>query len=105
MQTKDKERFCKVQKTILRAIIVIMMLCAFCALINNITILNIAKNENTKPLILSQNDVNRNFAENFKICATGDKAYVKIGGRPIGISIGAGGLIVVEKSSVSTKSG
>lgn len=105
MQTKDKERLCKVQKTILRTIIVITMLCAFFALINNITILKIEKNENTNPSILSQNDVNRDFAENLKICATGDKAYVKIGGRPIGISIGAGGLIVVEKSSVSTKSG
>ena len=81
------------------------MLCAFCALISNITILKIEKNENSKPSILSQNDVNRDFADNLKICATDDKAYVKIGGRPIGISIGAGGLIVVEKSSVSTKSG
>ena len=95
MQTKDKERLCKVQNTILRAIIVITMLCAFCALISNITILKIEKNENTKPSILSQNDTDCDFPNNLKICAVGDKAYVKIGGRPIGISIGACVLIVV----------
>lgn len=90
------------RKKLLTAVMVLFAL-IICLLptINVESIINYTKNDNTMP----QNKENLNLVSD--ICATSkpEDSYVYLGGKPIGIVIGAGGLIVLGSSDVNTQSG
>ncbi len=104
MQNEDKQKYIKTQRRVFFAITLILLFCAFCALICNMSVLKNIEIENTfakNKAILHDNS----FLDKMQICAENDKNYVRIGGYPIGISIKAQGLIVAEKGSVTTQNG
>ncbi len=104
MQNEDKQKYIKTQRRVFFAITLILLFCAFCALICNMSVLKNIEIENTfakNKAILHDNS----FLDTMQICAENDKNYVRIGGYPIGISIRAQGLIVAEKGSVTTQNG
>lgn len=103
MRTSENQ-YKKIQGRVLRVLAVCLLFCVFCALISNISAIKNAKIEN-------------GFAQNGrkieKLCInnhpssrdTSQGVYVHIGGSPIGISIKADGLIVVDRCSVETSDG
>ncbi len=104
MQNEDKQKYIKTQRRVFFAITLILLFCAFCALICNMSVLKNIEIENTfakNKAILHDNS----FLDTMLICAENEKNYVRIGGYPIGISIRAQGLIVAAKGSVTTQSG
>ncbi len=104
MQNEDKQKYIKTQRRVFFAITLILLFCAFCALICNMSVLKNIEIENTfakNKAILHDNS----FLDTMQICAENEKNYVRIGGYPIGISIRAQGLIVAEKGSVTTQNG
>ncbi len=104
MQNEDKQKYIKTQRKVFFAITLILLFCAFCALICNMSVLKNIEIENTfakNKAILHDNS----FLDTMQICAENEKNYVRIGGYPIGISIRAQGLIVAEKGSVTTQNG
>ncbi len=102
------ERFKNDRQGNKRAILIILAVVCLFALVSAITIIKNDKNCNT------QQYESDSLEDNFKLkrklvnasaeAANGD-AYVKIGGKPIGISINAGGLIVLGQSEVLTDGG
>ena len=103
MQT-DKKDLNIIFKKILTILIVSILLCAFCAVICNISAVKNAKYENTFEDFSTKNQENSEKLK-FELCASEGRNYVHIGGNPIGIAISADGLIVVDKCAVSTKDG
>lgn len=101
MQTQKKDSLLKRRSKIL-CIGAIAILCAIFALSWNITILKTDKNGNTYSAFESGDFSTGSPAD---VYAVSDNAYVHIGGKPIGISVGAGGIIVVDKCTVATKNG
>lgn len=104
MQNEDKQKYIKTQRRALSVITLILLFCAFCALICNISVLKNIEINNT----FTENQAvlcNNSLFNKMQTCGKGDKNYVRIGGKPIGISIRAQGLIVAAKGSVATKNG
>ncbi len=96
--------YVKTQKAVLRCLLAIMLFCFACALIGNASAIKNAKIENSLEDFKSKNiDYSKNFQLQVNSNIGGD--YVHIGGIPIGISVNAGGLIVVDKCAVSTSLG
>lgn len=104
MQTNDRKNYIKTQKSVLVLIVTLILFCAFCALISNISVL---KNVETNNTIEKNSTINEQNSLYDKItpCDTAANKYVRIGGKPIGISIKTQGLIVVSKDKVQTASG
>lgn len=105
MQTKYKSRLSKSRSAILRAVVGMIAVCAIFLFVFNATILKNDKNENTSSVFVLENSGNFDDCPDIAQCDVSEKSYVKIGGKPIGISIGAGGLIVVDKCGVMSKNG
>ncbi len=104
MQNEDKQKYIKTQRRVFLTITLILLFCAFCALICNISVLKNIEIKNT----FTENQAvlcNNSLFNKMQTCGKGDKNYVRIGGKPIGISIRAQGLIVAAKGSVATKNG
>ncbi len=104
MQSVEKQKYIKTQRRVLSAITLILLFCAFNVLICNISILKNIEIKNTfakNQTILCDNSL----IDKRQPRAVGDKNYVRIGGKPIGISIQARGLIVAAKGSVATQNG
>ena len=104
MQNEDKQKYIKTQRSALSVITLILLFCAFCALICNMSVLKNIEIKNTfaeNQTVLHDNS----FSDKMQTCANSDKNYVRIGGKPIGISIQAQGLIVAAKGSVTTQNG
>lgn len=100
----DKIKIDTIYKKILTAIVVLILFCAFCGCICNISAIKNAKYENTFDDYSLKNQ-KKSDKLNFELCTANEPNYVHIGGNPIGIAISAGGLIVVDKCPVSTKDG
>ena len=100
----DKIKIDTIYKKILTTIVVLILFCAFCGCICNISAIKNAKYENTFDDLSLKNQQNADKL-NFDLCTANERNYVHIGGNPIGIAISAGGLIVVDKCPVSTKNG
>lgn len=103
MQT-DEKYINRHFKKILSVLVVAILFCAFCAVCCNITAIKNAKYENTFDDYSSKNE-EKTKNPHFERCAAESRPYVHIGGNPIGISIGAGGLIVIEKCEVNSSDG
>jgi len=103
MQT-DEKNLNTIFKKILTVLIASILFCAFCAVICNMSAIRNAKYENTFEDFSTKNQENDKKLQ-FELCTSDERNYVHIGGNPIGIAIGADGLIVVDKCSVSTKDG
>lgn len=104
MQTNDRKNFVKTQRRVLVVIAAIILFCAFCALINNMSVLKNIEIENTFvdfDGILGENAP----IDKLDLCNASANEYVRIGGKPIGISIKTQGLIVASKEKVLTASG
>lgn len=104
MQNEDKQKYIKTQRNVFLAITLILLFCAFCALICNVSVLKNVEIKNTfgeNQTVLHDNS----FYDKIQTTASGDRNYVRIGGKPIGISIQAQGLIVAAKGSVTTQNG
>lgn len=104
MQNEDRQKYIKTQRKVFLTITLILLFCAFCALICNISVLKNIEIKNTfaeNQTILHDNS----FFDKMQNCAENGKNYVRIGGYPIGISIKAQGLIVAAKGSVTTQNG
>lgn len=104
MQIEDKQKYIKTQRRVFLTITLILLFCAFCALICNISVLKNIEIKNTfteNQAVLCDNSL----FNKMQTCGRVDKNYVRIGGKPIGISIRAQGLIVAAKGSVATKNG
>ncbi len=104
MLNEDRQKYIQTQRKVFLAITLILLFCAFCALICNISVLKNIEIKNTfteNQTILYDNS----FFDKIQNCAGNDKNYVRIGGYPIGISIKAQGLIVAAKGSVTTQNG
>lgn len=84
------------------------MIIAVLALVFCLTTIKINENQNTYTQIESKSqngfEVKRMLADKIESTSQ-DSIYVKIGGRPIGISVNAGGLIVLGQSEVVTEDG
>ena len=100
----DKIKIDTIYKKILTTIVVLILFCAFCGCICNISAIKNAKYENTFDYLSLKTQQNADKL-NFDLCTANERNYVHIGGNPIGIAISAGGLIVVDKCPVSTKDG
>ena len=91
----------------IRAVIILVAIC-FLVLIFSQTIPKFDTNDNTygnsQPSEEQRLDAKRQLADSSKRVAQ-DSVYVRIGGRPIGISVNAGGLIVSGFSEVDTEAG
>lgn len=84
------------------------MIIAVLAFVFCLTTIKTGENNNTYSQIESKSqngfEVKRMLADKIESTAQ-DSIYVKIGGRPIGISVNAGGLIVLGQSEVVTEDG
>lgn len=95
MRTEDKIFFNRVQRRVLAFLTALIFICAFCASISNVRAIK---------GIEKADDVGISVTSEIKPCVTSQKRYVRIGGYPIGISIKAQGLIVVDKCDVNGES-
>lgn len=100
----DKIKIDTIYKKVFTTIVVLILFCAFCGCICNISAIKNAKYENTFDDFSPKKQQNADKL-NFDLCTANKRNYVHIGGNPIGIAISAGGLIVVDKCPVSTKDG
>ena len=104
----SNERFFSDKRGNLKALFVIVAVLCLFAVISAVTIIKNDKNYNTSTVegaAFEERTVGkRKLTDACEDAAAGD-AYVKIGGKPIGISINAGGLIVLGKSEVTTEIG
>ena len=81
----------------------LLLLCLL-SIIIGATIIKISSNHNTysdNGISLSgKTDIKRILTDSANSVGATDNVYVKIGGRPIGISVNAGGLIVLGQTEV-----
>lgn len=86
----------------------LLLLCLL-SIIIGATIIKISSNHNTysdNGISLSgKTDIKRILTDSANSVGATDNVYVKIGGRPIGISVNAGGLIVLGQTEVATENG
>lgn len=104
MQTRENV-YSQTQKSVLKCLLAILLFCAVCALIGNAGVIKNCKIENSSVFFSSQNSIKPQKVTFDVSDVSGDDDYVHIGGTPIGISVNAGGLIVVDKCAVKTDVG
>ena len=103
MQT-DEKYINRHFKQILSVLVVVILFCAFCAICCNMTTIKNAEYENTFDDYSTENE-EKSGKPHFERCIADTRPYVHIGGNSIGISIGAGGLIVIDKCEVNSADG
>lgn len=107
MQYSDESNFSYRQNKRAGVVWIFTIICLFCLIIGA-TITKNTENYNTKPLnndiFINRPGVSRKLV-NSRSAFASDGVYVKIGGKPIGISVNADGLIVIGQSEVVTEQG
>lgn len=107
MQNFNESTAANKREKTLKAAILLAIICLF-TFIFGLTTTNIGKNNNTS--LFNSNEYysdahfKRLLTDGVKTADNGN-VYVKIGGKPIGISVNTGGLIVIGQSEVFTESG
>lgn len=97
MQIKDKRFYNTIQRQVLCMLLALIFVCVCCASFANLKqIKGIEPSEN---VAFTKSDLQ------FFSCNAQDKHYVHVGGYPIGISIKAEGLLVVDTCAVQTEKG
>lgn len=95
MQTKDKHFYNNIQKQVFCILLALIFLCVCCASFANIK--EIKGIERSDKFNAEKSD--------FRLCASQNKHYVRLGGYPIGISIKADGLLIVDTTTVQGANG
>ncbi|HAT84176.1 MAG TPA: hypothetical protein DCS37_04690, partial [Clostridiales bacterium] len=75
MQNEDKQKYIKTQRRVFLAITLILLFCAFCALICNMSVLKNIEIKNTfaeNQAVLHDNS----FSDKMQTCVNSDKNYV-----------------------------
>ncbi|MDE6060769.1 MAG: SpoIVB peptidase [Clostridia bacterium] len=108
MQNTNEFSFSSRRGKIVKAIIILATVCLFAFIFGQ----SITKNtvyDNTSSSIIKRNEqsitAKRKLTSATKYVVDSDNVYVRIGGKPIGIAINAGGLIVIGESEVPTSGG
>lgn len=97
MQIKDKRFYNTIQRQVLCILLALIFVCVCCASFANLK--EIKGIEPTENIEFEKADLQ------FSTCSANSKHYVHIGGYPIGISIKAEGLLVVDTCVVQTEKG
>ena len=108
MQNTNEFSFSSRRGKIVKAIVILATVCLF-ALIFGQSITKSVVYDNTTSSIIKRDEqgvtAKRRLTHASKSVVSGDNVYVRIGGKPIGIAINAGGLIVIGESEVPTSGG
>ena len=108
MQSTNEQSVAKARGTALKVILLVAILCAG-ALIFWQSIPNISENYNTNVKLgekfVRTSNLDRQLLSGVQSVSDNGSTYVRIGGKPIGISVTAGGLIVLGQCEVLTDSG
>jgi len=107
MQQSDNSTNIQKKRLHLKGIVFLTFICLLCLILAQ-TFIKIPQNYNTllkKSTGLSDNSFGIKKTAAHETLADNENVYVKIGGIPIGISINAGGLIVIGESEVSAADG
>ncbi len=108
MQNTNDFSFSSARGKIVRVLVILATVCLF-AFIFGQSITKNAVYDNTSSSIIKRNEqsvtAKRKLTYASKYAVENDNIYVRIGGKPIGIAINAGGLIVIGESEVLTDGG
>lgn len=108
MQNTKDFSFSSVRGKIVKALVILATVCLFAFIFGQSVTKNTAY-DNTSSSIIKSNEQNvtakRKLTYASKYVVDSDNVYVRIGGKPIGIAVNAGGLIVIGESEVLTDGG